>query len=118
MSVVEPDLRAEDRARLRGWRPSLDEMPLVASFLAADEILKSKLFRQDPGLELLKEPDLRGNLNSLNGEDHFRRRRAEAALFRRTALLHYEEEVLLTELRGVLRGLSATGRRPDGKVRT
>jgi cytochrome P450 len=97
-------------------RPGLLDITLITSFAEADEILKSRNFMQDQQLEPSKAPNLQGNLNSLHGGAHFQRRRVESALFRRGSLLHYEEDILVPELRATLRRL-AEHRRPDGKVR-
>jgi cytochrome P450 len=97
-------------------RPGLLDITLITSFTEADEILKSRNFMQDQQLEPSKAPNLQGNLNSLHGAAHFQRRRVESALFRRGSLLHYEEQILVPELRATLRRL-AEHRRPDGKVR-
>jgi cytochrome P450 len=97
-------------------RPDLLEIPLVASFAEADEILKSRDFRQDSRLEPAKAPSLPGILNLLHGQDHFQRRRVESPIFRRAALERYEEEILVPELRGALTGLVAR-RPPAGAVR-
>src|SRR5258706_581096 len=97
-------------------RPGLLDITLISSFAEADEILKSRNFMQDQQLEPSKAPNLQGNLNSLHGGAHFQRRRVESALFRRGSLLHYEEDILVPELRATLRRL-AQHHRPDGKVR-
>jgi cytochrome P450 len=97
-------------------RPGLLDITLITSFAEADEILKSRNFMQDQQLEHSKAPSLQGNLNSLHGGAHFQRRRVESALFRRGALLHYEEAILVPELRATLQRLART-RRADGKVR-
>lgn len=91
-------------------RPGLLDITLIQSFAEADEILKSRDFRQDQRLEPSKAPSLQGNLNSLHGPEHFQRRRAEGVLFRRAQLLHYEDDILLPELRAALGGLAALPR--------
>jgi cytochrome P450 len=97
-------------------RPGLLDITLIQSFAEADEILKSHDFKQDQRLEPSKAPSLQGNLNSLHGPEHFQRRRAEGALFRRNQLLHYEHDILLPELRVALGRLAAQPR-VDGRVR-
>ncbi len=97
-------------------RPGLLDITPIQSFAEADEILKSHDFKQDQHLEPSKAPSLQGNLNSLHGPEHFQRRRAEGALFRRNQLLHYEGDILLPELRAAL-GRLAARRRVDGRVR-
>jgi cytochrome P450 len=98
-------------------RPGLLDIALIESFAEADEILKSRDFRQDQQLEPSKAPSLQGNLNSLHGAAHFQRRRVESQLFRRGALTHYEEQILLPELRAALNRL-AQRPRVDGGVRS
>jgi cytochrome P450 len=97
-------------------RPGLLDITLITSFAEADEILKSRNFMQDQMLEPSKAPNLQGNLNSLHGSAHFQRRRVESGLFRRRSLVHYEETILVPELRATLRRLADRKRR-DGKVR-
>jgi cytochrome P450 len=87
-------------------RPGLLDITLITSFAEADEVLKSRNFMQDQLLEPSKAPALQGNLNSLQGAPHFRRRRVESALFRRPSLIHYEDDILIPELRQALRRLA------------
>src|SRR5258708_26427550 len=97
-------------------RPGLLDITPIQSFAEADEILKSHDFKQDQHLEPSKAPSLQGNLNSLHGPEHFQRRRAEGALFRRNQLLHYEGDIPLPELRAAL-GRLAARRRVHGRMR-
>lgn len=97
-------------------RPGLLDITLIQSFSEADEILKSRDFRQDQSLEPSKASSVQGNLNSLHGTEHFQRRRAEGALFRRSQLMHYEGDILLPELRAALSWLAAQSR-VDDRVR-
>jgi cytochrome P450 len=95
-------------------RPGLLDITPITAFAESDEILKSRNFMQDQLLEPSKAPALQGNLNSLHGAPHFQRRRVESALFRRSSLIHYEDDILIPELRATLRRLAerAGGARP------
>ena len=82
--------------------PSVAEMTWFTSYQDVDEIFKSPNFVQGGGGLRDSEPFVGHSLLSLSGDDHFERRRIEAALFRRTVLRHYEDGVLAASLRSSL----------------
>jgi len=82
--------------------PSVAEMTWFTSYQDVDEIFKSPNFVQGGGGLRDSEPFVGHGLLSLSGDDHFERRRIEAALFRRVALRHYEDNVLSASLRASL----------------
>jgi cytochrome P450 len=79
--------------------PSVAEMTWFTSYQDVDEIFKSANFVQGGGGLRDSEPFVGHGLLSLSGDDHFERRRIEAALFRRSALRHYEDDVLAASLK-------------------
>jgi cytochrome P450 len=78
--------------------PSVAEMTWFTSYQDVDEIFKSSNFVQGGGGLRDSEPFVGHGVLSLSGDDHFERRRIEAALFRRLALRHYEDDVLAISL--------------------
>ncbi len=94
--------------------PSVSEMTWFTSYQDVDEIFKSQSFVQGGGGLRDSEPFVGHSLLSLSGDDHFERRRIEAALFRRATLRQYEDGVLATSLRA---SLATCERGADGVAR-
>lgn len=91
-------------------RPGHDEMEWITDFAEADEILKSKKFRNTlhdgPARWIIGD-----TLGTLWGDDHTYRRRTEMLIFSRPALLSYELELIRPALR------EALGSQADGVAR-
>ncbi|MCW2527777.1 MAG: cytochrome [Pseudonocardiales bacterium] len=90
-------------------RPGHDEMEWIRDFTEADEILKSKQFRNTlhdgPARWIIGD-----TLGTLHGDTHTYRRRTEMMIFSRQALMSYELELIRPALREGLAGvLEETG---------
>lgn len=72
--------------------PYVSGMTHLSTYDDVAEVLRSRSFRQGSHQESM--PFFEDALLMLDGDDHFRRRRLEAALFAKEALLHYEKQML------------------------
>jgi cytochrome P450 len=93
-------------------RPSHDEMEWITDLQEADEILKSKKFRNTlhdgPARWIIGD-----SIGTLAGEEHTYRRRTEMLIFSRPALMSYELELIRPALR---EALSRSAARPGEPV--
>jgi cytochrome P450 len=96
--------------------PYIEDMTQLTSFAECDEVLRSRDFIQGSHQE--SAPFVGDSLISLDGDEHFERRRLEAALFRRAALEEYETTMLAPHIRSVIETAAADHRGEDGVVRT
>lgn len=95
--------------------PALATMTLITSFAEVDEVFRSSDFA--PGWGLGANAPFRAHtMTALEGDEHFERRRREAVLFRKEALIAYDQDALVP---AIARGLAtaAAAPDPDGVVR-
>lgn len=94
-------------------RPGHDEMEWITDFREADEILKSKQFRNTlhdgPARWIIGD-----SIGTLHGDAHTYRRRTEMLMFSRPALMSYELELIRPALR---EALAVPTDEPGGRVR-
>lgn len=93
--------------------PYIADMTKLETFAEVAEVLRSRLFRQ--GAHQESKPFFADSLIMLDGADHFGRRRIEAALFSKDALLHYEKEMLQPAIDRVMTDV-AQHRGTDGEA--
>ena len=94
-------------------RPGHDDMEWITDFREADEILKSKQFRNTlhdgPARWVIGD-----SIGTLHGDAHTYRRRTEMLMFSRPALMSYELQLIRPALRDAF---AAAAQQPDGVLR-
>ena len=108
---------------MQSRQPTIRDMPPpphivglqhFTTFAEIDEILRSRSFRQGSHQE--SQPFFGRTLLTIDGDEHFERRRLEAPLFAKTALDYYEHTELIPLIHKTLQECRAN-RGDDGVVR-
>ena len=94
--------------------PHVEGMQLFTNFSEIEEILRSKQFRQ--GAHQESQPFFGRSLLTIDGDEHYERRRLEAPLFTKAALEHYEHNELIPLINKTLEDCTRD-RSADGLVR-